>query len=413
MMFKSISEIKTEIVTESVQTQTQAQISQILEKQTRDGKPFLEVQLVDASGNMTLRVWSDHPDFRKIQDLGNKAFIALSGEFLNSQYGVETRNWNIRVLTEEEIESLLVGGGPKKELQEEYFQKILSFIETIQDPRLQKLLDLFLEKHSKAFKRAAAARKFHHSRRGGLVEHVALMMRSAHAICEIYPELNRDLLLAGTFFHDIGKLWETCPPEHGFDLPFQEIGELLGHISIGMQVVQSLWIEMLNSDTENEWKDLEPDSNSVKLHLLHLIASHHGELEFGSPVHPKTPEAQALHYIDNLDAKMEMFRQGYTQGKRITQTLVERPKPLPSNIVEPLMKFSSPFPIEEQKQEESTDVASSHPDFEVLHEKEEGLEEENTPDEVFDVFSSFLDQKVSKKEKRQKKEQNENLDFGF
>jgi 3'-5' exoribonuclease len=134
------------------------------------------------------------------------------------------------------------------------------------------------------------------------------MMRIAVAVAPLYPQLNLDLLTAGILFHDSGKLWENHLPENGFTMGFDERGELMGHISIGIELVNTLWRKILASDAAAGWKELLPASEDVRLHLLHLIGSHHGEPQFGSPVSPKTPEAMALNYIDNMDARLEMFR---------------------------------------------------------------------------------------------------------
>ena len=107
-----------------------------------------------------------------------------------------------------------------------------------------------------------------------------------------------------------------------------------------MEIVNKLWRELLDEDgLREEWQDLEPASERVRLHLLHLIASHHGELAFGSPVVPKTPEAQALHYIDNLDAKMEMFDRGYQVAPELAKQVYERVRPLRGRLVAPLPAF--------------------------------------------------------------------------
>jgi 3'-5' exoribonuclease len=92
---------------------------------------------------------------------------------------------------------------------------------------------------------------------------------------------------------------------------------------------------------------LEPASDHVRLHLLHLIGSHHGELAFGSPVLPKTPEAIALHYIDNLDAKLDMFSRGYETSHEIAPGIFERVRPLPQNLVEPLPRFVPHVPVDQ------------------------------------------------------------------
>ena len=184
-------------------------------------------------------------------------------------------------------------------------------VEGIHDPRLSGLCQQFLEQFGDRFRRAAAARKNHHARRGGLLEHVAQMMRSARALCTVYPDFNQDLLLTGVLFHDCGKLWENNYPESGFAQNVALHGEMLGHIPLGIELVNKLWRELLDSPAARDWLALEPANEDVRLHLLHLIASHHGQLEFGSPTLPRTPEAFALNDIDKLDAKYEMTRMAY------------------------------------------------------------------------------------------------------
>src|SRR5205823_13318614 len=174
-------------------------------------------------------------------------------------------------------------------------------IRTIEDTRLSGWCETFQKEWGDRFRRTAAARNYHHARCVGLVEHTAQMMGVAKGIVPLYPELNLDLLLAGILFHDCGKLWENQLPENGFNMSYDERGELMGHISIGLELVNSLW-RKISSENADTWKNLSPPSEDVRLHLLHLIGAHHGEPEFGSPVSPKTPEAMALHYIDNLDA---------------------------------------------------------------------------------------------------------------
>src|SRR5919108_323123 len=101
--------------------------------------------------------------------------------------------------------------------------------------------EAFLKEWGERFRRTAAARNYHHARPGGLVEHTAQMMRVAKEIAPLYPQLNVDLLLAGILFHDSGKLWENALPESGFVMNYDELGELIGHISIGLELVNSLW----------------------------------------------------------------------------------------------------------------------------------------------------------------------------
>ena len=107
-----------------------------------------------------------------------------------------------------------------------------------------------------------------------------------------------------------------------------------------MEVVNALW-RKLTAENAEAWKNLSPASEDVRLHLLHLIAAHHGERELGSRVEPRTPEAMALHYIDNLDARMEMFAGGYLTAKPLAARIFERVWPLPGNLVKSLEKFNS------------------------------------------------------------------------
>ncbi len=322
-----------------VDARVHVQVEAAAAKVTREGKPYCELSLADAAARMTLRVWSDHPAYRACGSLEPEEFIELSGEFHHhQQYGLEAKRWNVRALTAEEQQHLLQGPAELRAKQQEDWEFLVSTVEKIDDPRLRALCMVFMGEYGERFRRTAGARSYHHARRGGLVEHTAQMMRVAQAIAPLYPQLNRDLLFAGILFHDSGKLWENSLPENGFTMGFNERGELMGHISIGLELVNTLWQAL---PPKAEWDALSPASEDARLHLLHLIGAHHGEPQFGSPVSPKTPEAMALNYIDNLDARMEMFAAGYLVAKPIADRIYDRVRPLPGNLVKPLEKFAT------------------------------------------------------------------------
>jgi len=334
-----------------VEARFHAQAEAVVEKQTRDGKPFWELTAADAEGKITLRAWSDSPAFAFCEGLEAGAFLEIEGEFAqHPAFGVEARRWTCRELEGEEVELLLGGPRPLQEKQARDFEAITATLATIGDPRLHALCAAFLAEFGDRFRRTAAARTYHHARRGGLVEHVAQMIRVADQVAGIYPALNRDLLLAGVFFHDVGKLWENCPESRGFGMPYDERGELMGHITIGIEVLNALWRKLLAGEEAAAWAQLQPPNEDVRNHLIHLIASHHGEMGFGSPVFPKTPEAAALHYLDNLDAKLEMILAGYQSGAPLAERIIERVRPLPANLVLPLEKFV-PAPLPEAQEE--------------------------------------------------------------
>lgn len=323
-----------------VEARVHVQVEAAASKVTRDQKPYCELALADAADRMTLRVWSDHPEFRACDSLQTSDFIELSGEFHHhQQYGLEAKQWTVRALTAAEVAELLQGPPELRAKQAADWAYMIECVAAIGDPRLRVLCEVFMSDWGERFRRTAGARSYHHARRGGLVEHTAQMMRLARQIAPLYPELNSDLLMAGILFHDSGKLWENHLPETGFTMGFDERGELLGHISIGLELVNSLWRKVLASDDARTWSNLVPASEDVRLHLLHLIGAHHGEPQFGSPVSPKTPEAMALNYIDNLDARMEMFAAGYLVAKPIAERIYDRVRPLPGNLVKPLEKF--------------------------------------------------------------------------
>jgi 3'-5' exoribonuclease len=338
MQLLTLSEIRRGTQNGPVTTRTHVQVESVAAELTKEQQPYCKLGLADACDRMTLRVWSDHPSYKTCSALQPEDFIELTGEFLQSQFGMEARKWTMRPLTEAEKAELLQGPPELRQKQAADFEFVRKSIAEITDPRLRALGETFLTEFGARFRRTAAARSYHHARRGGLVEHTAQMIRTARAIAPLYPELNVDLLIAGILFHDCGKLWENALPENGFVMGYDERGELIGHISIGLELVNSLWRKLAAENAEG-WKALTPPSEDVRLHLLHLIGAHHGEAQFGSPVIPKTPEAMALHYIDNLDARLEMFTAGYATAKPLASRIFDRVRPLPGNLVKSLEKF--------------------------------------------------------------------------
>ena len=335
----TLTEIRRAAQNGAVPARVHVQVESATPKLTREQQPYCELTLADACDRMTLRVWSDHPAYKTCSALTGGEFIELTAEFhRHSQYGLEARKWNPRPLTEQEKNELLQGPADLRAKQTADWEFILQTIQSLSDPRLRALCDAFLKEWGERFRRAAAARKYHHARRGGLVEHTAQMMRVGKEITSVYPQLNVDLLIAGILFHDSGKLWENQFSETGFVMDFDELGELVGHISIGLELVNSLW-RKLSAENADAWKRYSPPSEDVRLHLLHLIGSHHGQKELGSPVEPKTPEAMALHYIDNLDSKLEMFATGYATAQPLAPRIFDRVRPLPGNLVKSLEKF--------------------------------------------------------------------------
>jgi 3'-5' exoribonuclease len=337
----TIEEIKQQTGTDLSAGSVHAQIDEVAIKRTKDQRPFLEIQLRDRTAGFPLRVWNDHPSFGFCSELRTGDFVEVQGDFVvSATFGLEARNWSVRFLSAPEKADLLAGPPEVRERQSLDYAAIESFVASIRDPRLRELSLLFLREFGERLRRSAGARSYHHARRGGLVEHIAQMMRAGDAMAAVYGSLNRDLLLAGILFHDSGKLWENCFPKESFIMPHDFRAELIGHISMGVELVNRLWRRLKESAEFPSWNVLSPDSDLVRLHLMHLVASHHGEKEFGSPIEPKTPEAMTLHLIDNLDAKLDMMWNSYHLGKRLGPDVIERVRPLPTNLVTALTLFS-------------------------------------------------------------------------
>ena len=244
------------------------QVDGIAAKTTKEGEPYLEVHFVDAVDRALLRVWrkasKDAAQASAIYNLCKETLekghcVELSGKFAHhTQFGLEAREWRFRHLEAHEKSALMGGSKAVRERQEADFQFIAETVQSLIDPRLRILCEMFLVDYGDRFRRTAGARSNHHARRGGLVEHTAQMMRSACALAGVYQKLNRDLLVAGVLFHDTGKLWENHVPEDAFGIEHCERGELLGHINMGIEIVNNLWRQLKANDAFAAWKAFMP-----------------------------------------------------------------------------------------------------------------------------------------------------------
>jgi len=178
--------------------------------------------------------------------------------------------------------------------REEMLQALKQIIEGVKNPSLRELLDRFFLDNAwlKAFATAPAAKKNHQAYLGGLLEHTLKVTEAANKMADVYPQVDRDLLIAGAVLHDIGKI-----EEYQFDknIDFTDQGRLLGHIVIGLQKI------------EEKLQELNGFPESLRLKLLHIITSHHGNYEWQSPKRPKFLEAAIIHHLDNMDAIVDMF----------------------------------------------------------------------------------------------------------
>ena len=257
--------------------------------------------------------------------------------FRSGDYGIESASFTMTELLPEHIEALLRGTPEQIARVEKGWEIICALVETMRCEVLRAICKRFIERHGEAFKRCGAARGVHHARRGGLVEHVSEMMLMADSLSLIYPRMNRSLLLAGALLHDCGKLIENQFEERGFEMPFSATAELYGHIAIGLEIVRGIARKVDRVDevegVDEGGLERSMDRRHVIDCLCHLILSHHGTQEWGSPVVPKMPEAQLLHFIDNISAKLEIMRTAMETAPEIGPGVFDCPWPMKKNLV--------------------------------------------------------------------------------
>lgn len=258
---------------------------------TRQGKPYLKCLLRDASGEIAARKWTFEES--ALGGLVAAGFAHVRGNVQRYQ--------NQRQLIVEQIEP--VEPTPEQILDllptssrdlEEMFAEVQAILGSMAHPGMRALMREFLgnEALMERFRRAPAATSLHHAFIGGLLEHTLQLLKIADAILPLYPDLNRDIVLAGLFLHDLGKTMELAW-EKGFSYTAE--GNLLGHTVQGLVLLRSLAARVRSSG-----EDLPAPALLV---LQHIILSHHGQLEFGATKIPSTPEAIFVHHLDNLDAK--------------------------------------------------------------------------------------------------------------
>ncbi|MDW7709828.1 MAG: HD domain-containing protein [Deferrisomatales bacterium] len=256
-------------------------------------KPYLRVTLSDRTGEIEGFLWEDAELFASRFEAGDLVVVAARLQIRNDE--PQLRLDSIDLVPDRDLEGIDRRDflpGLDLEVCRTLWDELATVLEEVSNPELTRLVRVFLDdpKFRAVFLDAPAAKGFHHAYLGGLLEHTVGVLRLARALGGLYgSRLNRDLLLVGALFHDVGKVRELSR-RPGFD--YTDEGALLGHIVAGAHMVR---------EAAGRLPGFPP---SLLLQVEHLILSHHGEKEWGAPVQPQTLEAIALHYLDNLDAKL-------------------------------------------------------------------------------------------------------------
>ncbi len=254
---------------------------------------YLDFTLIDSTGEINAKLWECTNDIENvIKDSKLVKVRAVVNEYRGKlqskidKVGLATDEDNINI-----DDFILVA--PYK--SEDMFEVILDFIDKIENNDIKNITETIISKFSEKLMHYPAAKSNHHAIKGGLLYHITTMLKAAERLLEIYTYLNKDLLYAGIILHDMAKIEEMESSELGIVSRYSTEGQLLGHITQGVSLIENAGVSN-NADKE------------VIMLLQHMILTHHYEPEYGSPKKPMIPEAEMLHHLDVLDARMYDMR---------------------------------------------------------------------------------------------------------
>ena len=261
--------------------------------ETRAGKPYLQLTVMDRSGEMSGPVWERVEAIQQVSAPGT--VVRLIAQVQSYRDKLQLRVEDIVAVDEVPDEALFLPAAPRRPA--EMAEELQQLIKAVSNPHLRRLLNHFFSQGElwQRFQQAPAAKGIHHAYLGGLLEHCLSMAKVAQFLSAHYPGVDRSLLLAGVLLHDIGKIAELTMNSGVVD--YSDAGRLKGHLIIGCEMVAAAAAGI---------RDFPED---LLMKLQHLILSHHGRLDFGSPVVPMTVEALLLSFIDDIDAKMNITEQ--------------------------------------------------------------------------------------------------------
>lgn len=276
------------------------------QRMNRSNKPYYTLILGDKTGQVEGRIW-EPGDPRIAKDFERGDTVKVRGCVSRFDDRLQMKVDQLRKTAAGEVEKGDLLPCTSCDV-DELWQQLLGYVESFSDPHLKLLLNTLLADSglAQAYREAPAAKQLHHAWLGGLLEHVVSLLKLADRVAQHYNELrpdslHRDLLLTGVVLHDIGKVRELTW-DLGFEYSIE--GVLLGHIQMGLELV------------ENAIDSLPDFPPRLKTLVLHIILSHHGKLEFGSPKLPMIPEALVLNVVDDLDAKMQAMTSEFERSAR-------------------------------------------------------------------------------------------------
>lgn len=270
-------------------------IKQLTKGVTTAGSPYYSITFQDKTGTIEGKLWDANKS--DINESHQGKVVEVQGEVLKYRHALQLKILSMTLLANHEYDLndfISSGATPVSELK----QYVQTTLENLKNPIMKHLVTEIINDQYEDYFQYPAASKNHHEFMSGLAAHVVGMLKIGNFLADIHPTINRDLLLSGILLHDIGKITELSGP---ILTEYTVEGKLLGHISIMNAQLQAKAIELGYQDSEE-----------VML-LKHMILSHHGHLEFGSPVLPQIAEAEYLSFIDNLDSRINMLEKAMAQ----------------------------------------------------------------------------------------------------
>ena len=256
------------------------------------GSEYVDINLTDRTGEINGKIWNWEPA-REVPESGAVIKVRGTVQEYNGRMQLRIERWRLSAAEDAVDMSRLVPCAPRS--PEEMMGQIRETVASFRNEKLRRITEEMIAEAGDAIEWFPAAQRMHHAERGGLLHHTTDMLRLAEGMIAVYPWLNRDLLLAGIIIHDLGKIDEMKSDPTGNVTDYTRDGQLLGHLVRG--------ITNLNRAAEKAGVTGE----TVVL-LEHMLLSHHGEAEYGSPKPPMFPEAEALHWIDMTDARMNTMK---------------------------------------------------------------------------------------------------------
>ncbi|MBN2279941.1 MAG: HD domain-containing protein [Candidatus Marinimicrobia bacterium] len=263
-------------------------------RKTKDDKTYIDVDLIDKTGRINAKMWDNADQYKDNFEEGDH--VALEGAVILFSNKLQVKIFKIRRVSEEDekfgfklTDIIPTTGNNVDEMWDKLNQMILS----LENGYLKKVLLNIMTKYEDELKTYPAAMRLHHAFKGGLLEHTHNMIQLADYVCRVYPEVRRDLVVAGVILHDIGKLRELDP---GINISYTDEGNFIGHLVIG----RDIFLE--------EVREIPDFPEDLRIKMEHIILSHQGKLEWASPREPKFLEAMLVYHIDEIDTRVAQYK---------------------------------------------------------------------------------------------------------